>query len=79
MGPPLHRLPDNPPVPEGRPLLVATEGVPMFHYDPTRMSADERLDELAALLAAGRRILPDSSRPGHGWSGFPFNRTPGCV
>jgi len=35
-----------------RPSLTA-EGVSMFHDDPSRMSEDERLDEVAALLAAG--------------------------
>ena len=51
----------------------------MFHDDPNRMSDEDRLGEVAAILAAGRRILPDSSRPGRGWSGFSFNRTRGCV
>lgn len=44
----------------------------MFHDDPDRMSADERLDEVAALLAAGflrlkRRTgcLPDGEVPPH--------------
>jgi hypothetical protein len=50
-----------------------------MHTTDVPLSPDERLREVAAFLAAGRRILPDSSRPGRGWSGFPFNRTRGCV
>ena len=32
---------------------LTVEGFSMFHDDPDRMSEDERLDEVAALLAAG--------------------------
>ena len=44
----------------------------MFYEDPAQMSADERLDELAALLAAGflrlkrRRVAaPTGEHPAH--------------
>jgi hypothetical protein len=32
-------------------------GAPLFYEDPAHLSADERLDELAALLAAGTVLL----------------------
>jgi len=39
----------------------------MFYEDPARMSADERLDELAALLAAGfLRLKYRTGRPSTG-------------
>jgi len=50
-----------------------------MHTTDVPLSPDERLREAAALMAARRRILPDSSPAYRGWLGFPFNRTRGCV
>ncbi len=44
----------------------------MFHDDPDRMSIDDRLEELVAMLAAGflrlkrrTRVLPSGDHPAH--------------